>query len=496
MIGERLDSLIGKGHPDAPALFDRDRQLSHRALDHAVSAVAAALRQRIAPGDRVALFLPKSLEAVVALFAVVRAGGIVVPVNPLLKGPQVAHILADSESSLLLTHRPRRALLGPDLPLPVLTIEDDWDALQAAPAAAFEAPGGDSLAALLYTSGSTGMPKGVMVTHTNLLAGAASVASYLGTTAEDRVLAVLPLSFDFGLSQLTTAFLAGASVILLDYLAPRDVPAAVARFGATQLAAVPPLWTQLAQLEWPQPCSLVTLSVSGGRMPLPTVRALRQLFPEARLHLMYGLTEAFRSTTLPPELVDDRPDSIGRAIPGAEVMVVGADGQETAPGEPGELVHAGPLVTKGYWRDPVRTAERFRAAPPWSRLGGTAVWSGDTVVRDADGLLTFVGRDDEMIKTMGNRVSPTEVEEAAMASGLVVSAVAMGFPDLSAGSLIRLLVVPPADPVEDLEGRLRSHFRKTTPPFMVPADIQKLAEMPLGPNGKIDRARLRQEWAR
>ncbi|WP_448580082.1 acyl-CoA ligase (AMP-forming), exosortase A system-associated [Thermaurantiacus sp.] len=495
MTGDRLDSLIGRGDPDAPALFDRDRRLSHGALDQAVSAVAAGLRQRIAPGDRVALFLPKSLEAVVALFAVARAGGIAVPVNPLLKGPQVAHILADSESSLLLTHRPRLVLVGPQPGLPVLTIEDDWQMLLAAPAAAVEAPGGDSLAALLYTSGSTGLPKGVMVTHANLLLGAASVASYLGTTAGDRVLAVLPLSFDFGLSQLTTAFLAGASVILLDYLAPRDVPAAVARFGATQLAAVPPLWTELSQLDWPRPSSLVTLSVSGGRMPLPTVRALRRLFPAARLHLMYGLTEAFRSTTLPPDLVDDRPDSIGRAIPGAEVMVVRPDGRETAPGEPGELVHAGPLVTKGYWRDPVRTAERFRPAPSWSRMGGVAVWSGDTVVRDAEGLLTFVGRDDEMIKTMGNRVSPTEVEEAAMASGLVASAVAVGFPDPVAGSRIRLLVVP-ANPDEELEGRLRNHFRKTTPPYMVPADIQRLAHMPLGPNGKIDRARLRQEWAR
>lgn len=492
----RLDQLLGRGERRAPALFDRDRTLTHEELDRQVASVAAALAARIAPGDRVAIFLPKSLEAVVALFAVARAGGIAVPVNPLLKGPQVAHILQDSGAALLLTHRPRLALLGGPAPLPVLTIEQDWAALAATPPASAEAPGGDALAALLYTSGSTGRAKGVMVTHANLLAGAQGVASYLGTAPDDRVLAVLPLSFDFGLSQLTTAFLAGASVVLLDYLAPRDVPAAVQRFGATQLAAVPPLWTQLVQLDWPQPGTLRTLSASGGRMPLPTVRALRRLFPEARLHLMYGLTEAFRSTTLSPDLVDRHPDSIGRAIPGAEVRVVRPDGHETADGEPGELVHCGPLVTKGYWRDPARTAERFRPAPACSCLGGTAVWSGDTVVRDSQGLLTFVGRSDEMIKVMGTRVSPTEVEEVAMATGLVVAAVALGVADAEGNAAIRLLVVP-AEAAgaagQALEDRLRAHFRQAAPAYMAPADIRLLAAMPVGPNGKLDRARLRAE---
>ena len=495
MSRDRLDRLIGAAPAAAPALFDRTRTLSHGELDQAVSAVAAAIAGRIQPGDRVALFLPKSLEAVIALFAVLRAGGVAVPINPLLKGPQIAHILEDSGAALLLTHRPRLALLEPPSSLPVLTLEADWETLLATPATRFDAPGGEALAALLYTSGSTGRPKGVMVTHANLLLGAEAVAAYLGTTAEDRVLAVLPLSFDFGLSQLTTAFLAGASVILLDYLTPRDVPAAVARYGATQLAAVPPLWSQLVGLDWPPAGTLTTLSASGGRMPLPTVRALRRRFPAARLHLMYGLTEAFRSTTLPPELVDAHPDSIGRAIPGAEVLVVRPDGSETDAGEPGELVHCGPLVTKGYWRDGARTAERFRPAPPCSRFGGTAVWSGDTVMRDAAGLHYFIGRNDEMIKTMGTRVSPTEVEEVAMASGLVAAAVALGVPDPDSGALIRLLVVPAPGAGPALADALTAHFRRSAPAYMLPAEIRILEELPLGPNGKIDRARLRAEAA-
>lgn len=489
-MSARLDSLLGRGAPAAIALVDRTRALTYAELGAWVERLAAGIARRIAPGDRVALFLPKSLEAVALLIAITRAGGIAVPLNPLLKGPQVAHVLADCAPALLLTHSPRAALLPPTA-VRVLRIETDLaDLEESGPLP--DPPGGDALAALLYTSGSTGGPKGVMVSHANLLTGARSVASYLGTTAADRVLAVLPLSFDFGLSQLTTAFHAGASAILLDYLAPRDVLLSVQRHGATQLAAVPPLWMQLAALDWPPDSSLRTLSASGGRMPLGTVRALRRLFPAARLHLMYGLTEAFRSTTLPPELVDAHPDSIGRAIPDAEVLVVRPDGSLCADGEPGELVHCGPLVTKGYWRDPDRTAARFRAAPPASRLGGIAVWSGDTVVRDAGGLLRFVGRDDEMIKTMGTRLSPTEVEEVALASGAVRAAVALGIADEAAGQRVRLVAEPaPGLSPADAEARLKAHFRSTAPAYMMPADMRFEDRLPLSPNGKLDRAAIR-----
>lgn len=493
---ERLDQLLGCGAPDACALVERDRRLTYAELDAQVSAVAGALAARIATGDRVAVWLPKSIECVVLLFAIARAGAVMVPVNPVLKGQQVAHILEDSGAALLVTHRARAAGLG-EVPCPVLLLETDWATLLSGTATTADAPGADRLAALLYTSGSTGRPKGVMVSHANLLTGARSVAAYLGTRADDHVLSVLPLSFDFGFSQLTTAFLSGAAVVLLDYLTPRDVVQACARHGITQLAAVPPLWVQLAAQDWPAEAvaPLRTLSNSGGRLPVPTVRALRALFPDAGLHLMYGLTEAFRSTTLPPQLADSHPTSIGRAIPYAEILVVRLDGTPTADGEPGELVHCGPLVTQGYWRDPQRTAERFRPAPACSRLGGMAVWSGDTVVRDAQGLLTFVGRTDETIKTMGTRVSPTEIEELAHQSGAVAQVVAFGVADDVAGQRIRLVAAPAAGlDAAAAEARLIAHFRREAAPFMHPAGIVWLDALATSANGKLDRTALRERF--
>jgi acyl-coenzyme A synthetase/AMP-(fatty) acid ligase len=205
---------------------------------------------------------------------------------------------------------------------------------------------------------------------------------------------------------------------------------------------------------------------------------------------MYGLTEAFRSTSLDPALVDDKPDSVGAAIPFAEVMVVRADGSEAAPGEDGELVHSGPLVAKGYWRDEARTAERFRPAPSFSRLGGAAVWSGDRAVRGEDALIRFRGRADAMIKTSGNRVSPTEIEEAALASGAVAQAVAFGVPDAVLGQAIVLVAEPTGDGADD---RLRAWFVAEMPAFMRPSRIVWRDRLPLGANGKLDRTAIQAE---
>jgi acyl-coenzyme A synthetase/AMP-(fatty) acid ligase len=207
---------------------------------------------------------------------------------------------------------------------------------------------------------------------------------------------------------------------------------------------------------------------------------------------MYGLTEAFRSSSLEPALVDEHPDSVGTAIPFAELMVVRANGNEAAPGEEGELVHAGPLVAQGYWHDPQRTSERFKPAPAFSELGGMAVWSGDTVVKGKDGLFRFRGRDDAMIKVSGNRISPTEIEEAALASGAVIDVAAFGVADERLGQAIVLVAVGKGEGAEEA---LKAYLRRELPPHMQPQAIIWKDRLPVGPNGKLDRTALKAELA-
>ena len=484
-----LDHLARRGKPGDVALADRAGTLDYAAFDVAVGTLAAALLAGARAGDRIASWLPKTRTACLMALACARAGLVHVPVNPLLKRAQVAHILADSGATLLVTQPSRAALLAPDdLSAGCAVIVED--ALTGGDPLPPSAHDPDDLVALLYTSGSTGRPKGVMLSHANLWLGAVAVAHYLGLAADDRTLAVLPLSFDAGLNQLLSSWAAGACAVPLDYLVARDVVRAVDRFAVTTLAGVPPLWIQLAEAEWPSETAtpLRTVSATGGRMPVTLVRRLRALFPQARLHLMYGLTEAFRSTSLDPALVDAHPDAVGGAIPFAEILVARADGSLADDDEPGELVHAGPLVAKGYWRDPARTALRFRPAPAGSRTGGIAAWSGDTVVRGADGLIRFVARADEMMKISGNRVSPTEIEEAAIASGAVAEAVALGVPDARLGQAIRLVVRGRGD-----EAALRAHLAAELPNFQQPRDVVWLDALPRNPNGKLDRAAIRQE---
>lgn len=491
-IPQPIDRVL-RGASDAAALIDREGEMTYAQAEAAVDAMAAALA-RIGRAKRVATWLPKTRVACLMPLAAARAGLVHVPVNPALKRAQVAHILQDSAAAALVTQAARAAALeAGDVPDGCEVIDEAALPMTGAGAPALSENTGD-LAAILYTSGSTGRPKGVMLSHANLWLGAISVAHYLGLEPDDQVLAVLPLSFDYGQSQLLSAWAAGASVTPLDYLTPRDVVKAVERTGATTLAGVPPLWTQLLEAGWPAEVAarLRRLTNSGGALTPKLVRALRERFPAADLYPMYGLTEAFRSTFLDPALVDAQPDSIGRAIPFAEVMAVRPDGTRAAPGEPGELVQAGPLVAQGYWRDPERTAERFRPAPAFSRYGGVAVWSGDTVTEDADGLFRFIGRDDEMIKSLGNRISPQEVEEALLAGDEVREAVAVGVPDELLGQAI--VVVVAGDPAA--EPALRARLRAALPGFMQPVRYEWRDALPRNANGKLDRSAIRAEVAR
>ena len=490
-----IDHLVLRGTEGDPALILRQGTLSFADLSDRVGRLAGWLRTRVpTPGARVATWTAKGELACLMPLAAPRAGLIHVPVNPLLKRAQVAHILADSGAELLIGTAARLAtLVHDDVPAECRTAPEDeavaeaWRSDPLPPSAARP----HELAAILYTSGSTGRPKGVMLSHANLWLGAESVAGYLELDPSDRTLAVLPLAFDYGQNQLLSSWYAGAAVAPLDYLTPRDVVKAVERYAVTTLAAVPPLWVQLTEATWPPDSAarLRRLTNSGGALTPDLIRRLRNLFPQARLFAMYGLTEAFRSTFLYPGLIDAHPTSIGTAIPHAEILVMNEAGEPCADDVEGELVHCGPLVAQGYWRDPERTAERFRAAPRASLYGGIAVWSGDRVRRDAAGLLTFVGRRDAMIKSAGNRISPQEIEEAALATGLVREAVALGVPDARLGQAIHLVVRGDAI-ASDSHAELRQKLLQTLPNFMMPQAFHWVEAMPLGPNGKIDRPAL------
>ncbi len=493
-----VDHLLLRGESGRPALDGRSGSYSFSELEQAAGRLAAWLAGfGLERGARVASWIAKGPVAALMPLAAPRAGLVHVPVNPLLKHAQVAHILADSGAALLIGTAARLDTLGEgDVP-PSCQLHREDDAAAAMSGGDGLPPSDaapDDLAAILYTSGSTGRPKGVMLSHANLWLGAAAVADYLRLSPRDRTLCVLPFSFDYGQNQLFSTWYAGGCVYPLDYLTPRDVMKSVDRRDITTLAGVPPLWVQLTELDWPAEVAgkLRRLTNSGGALTRPLVAKLRALFPQADLYPMYGLTEAFRSTYLPPALVESHPDSMGSAIPFAEILVVRPDGSLTDDEEPGELVHCGPLVAQGYWRDTARTAERFRPAPPASRYGGMAVWSGDTVRRDRDGLLFFVGRDDAMIKSAGNRISPTEVEEAAVAIEGVAEAVALGVPDERLGQAV-LLMLRGAD--EDVKAAVEARLKAELPNFMQPREIRLLAEFPRNPNGKIDRVALAREFA-
>ena len=510
--------------PAAPALVSGTQQLSYAALAGQVAACAAGLvGLGLQRAERVGIYLEKRLETVVASFGAPAAGGVFVPMNPLLKAEQVAFIARDCAVRVLVTSPDRLATLlpvlaeCPELRHVVLTQVPaqipalpphvgllSWEQLlRASPQPGHRVIDTD-MAAILYTSGSTGRPKGVVLSHRNMVAGAKSVASYLENGPHDTLLAALPLSFDAGFSQLTTAFHSGARVVLLNYLLPRDVLKAMEREKVTGLTAVPPLYIQLTTLEWPAAVNehLRYFANTGGRMPRETLNLLRQRVPKAKPFLMYGLTEAFRSTYLPPEEVDRRPDSIGRAIPNAEILVLREDGTECAADEPGELVHRGALVGQGYWGDAEKTAERYKLLPPG--IGGReaglqlpeyAVFSGDTVRRDAEGFLYFIGRRDEMIKTSGYRVSPAEVEEVLYATRLVGECVAFGVDHATLGQVIQVIATAPEGSAALDLPALQAACRQHMPAYMVPAGIEPMAgPLPRNPNGKIDRKLLATGW--
>ncbi len=426
----------------------------------------------IQPGDRVAILLERGAESAAAYFGALACGGTAVILDEALRARQIDYILRHSGARFIVCAGGLLGRLPETLPAEARVVEVDGLSKRMPATDTDPSPRtGADMAHIIYTSGSTGMPKGVVVSHANVWAGMRAVIAYLSIDEHDRIASLLPFSFDYGLNQLLCAAGTGATLVVERTPVPQRIVQALFDHAVTVLPAVPPLWLQflnVGRFRGERLRGLRVMTNTGGRLPTAAVRALRACQPGADLVLMYGLTEAFRSTYLPPDLVDRKPDSIGRAIPGAEILVLRDDLTPCAPGEVGQLVHRGPTVTLGYWNDPAATRARFGPNP--SRPAGTpdaerVAFSGDLVRLDEDGDLVFVGRRDAMIKSMGHRVSPDEITEALYASGEIVEAMITTEPDETRGDAIIAHVVLKEDGSLD---RLKLHTSRELPRYMQP----------------------------
>jgi len=501
--------------PEKEALVHGRERLSYRETGDQVARLAAGLRHAgIRRGDRVGIYLEPSIAQVLSIFAVAQSEGVFVPINIQLFPEQVAHIAKDCGMTALITRPAKLAALAgllpeiPSLKFAVLAGEGSapeaqlavysWESLmQQERAEPWEQSISKDLAAILYTSGSTGKPKGVMLSHANVMAGSTIVSTYLGITEGDRILAVLPFSFDAGLNQLMTAFQQGGTLVLINFVFAREIVQVLLKERITGLAGVPTLWSLLAQpnstLQKQPLQDLRYITNTGGAMPQTVLAVLRKVLPTTKVFLMYGLTEAFRSTYLPPEEVDRRPTSMGKAIPDTEILVLREDGTPCKPGEVGELVHRGPTVSMGYWGRPEDTNKALRPNPLLpSELGDCerVCYSGDLVKTDADGFLYYVGRRDAMIKSSGFRISPTEVEEVLFQSAQLQQAAVIGIPDEELGQSIKAFIVPRDGVVIDTKWLL-DYCGERMPRYMVPKFVEIMTGLPKTTSGKVDYPALR-----
>jgi len=501
--------------PDKEALVHGEERLSYGEVTRRVNGLAAGLRDAgLRRGERMGIYLDACVPQVISIFGISRAEAVYVPINALLHPEQVMHIARDCGMKGLITTAAKLTslaevlpqipsleflvVIGPGeltLPIPLHRFEEFCE--RSLPAEWHETSIEKDLAAILYTSGSTGKPKGVMLSHANVVAGSRIVSTYLGIKESERILAVLPFSFDAGMNQLMTAFEKGGTCVLINFVFAREIVQALLKEKITGLAGVPTLWSLLSQpnstlAKQPLP-HLRYITNTGGAMPQAVLKVLREVLPSTKVFLMYGLTEAFRSTYLPPEELDRRPTSMGKAIPDSEILVLNEHGQLCKPGESGELVHRGPTVSLGYWNRPEDTARALRPNPLLPpELGDCekVCYSGDLVKMDEDGFLYFIGRRDTMIKSSGFRISPTEVEEVLFQSGKLRGAAVIGIPDDTLGQTIKAFVVAKDGNALDIDAML-AYCAEKMPRYMVPKTFEVLSELPKTSSGKVDYPALR-----
>ncbi|HEY2989753.1 MAG TPA: AMP-binding protein [Candidatus Binatia bacterium] len=513
-VEEFLEQSAGR-FPEKTALVCADRRLSYRAIEAQSNRLGHGLASRgVQRGDRVAVYLDNSVEAVVSIFAILKAGAVFIVVNPTTKVDKVIHVLNDSGAKILITQSPKLASMQscwghtPDVETVVVVGEKaenigsatknfvGWDELMAEHESRVEAPPKRAIdidiAALIYTSGSTGNPKGVVMTHLNMVAAATSVISYLENTSEDIILNVLPLSSSYGLYQVLMGFKVGATVILERSLAyPHTLVERLVEERVTGLAVVPTVAAVLLQLDLTQyrfPC-LRYITNAGAALPTQYVTKLRKLFPQTRLYLMYGLTECKRVSYLAPEQVERRPNSVGKAMPNTEVYIVDENGRRLPAGHVGELVVRGSTIMKGYWKLPEETAKMLKPGPvPGERV----LYTGDLFRTDEEGYLYWVGRRDEMIKCRSEKVSPTEVENVLYSLPGVDMAAVIGVPHEVLGQAIKAVIT--LKPGAQLaENDVLRHCARHLENFMIPTIVEFRATMPKTAAGKIDKRQMAEE---
>ncbi len=501
----RIEHFLADGaarHPQKVALVAGGRRLSYRELDELSDRLAHALAAGgVGRGDRVLVFMDNCWEAAVSIFAVLKAGAVFSPINASTKADKLAFVLADCEAAAILTQarlmpvvaaalagRPGVlvvATAGPGSRCPAGAVS--FAACVESEARQVRHGGIDiDLAMLVYTSGSTGRPKGVMMTHRNCDAAAASITGYLENTADDVILNVLPLAFDYGLYQLLMAVRLGATLVLEKSFAfPQAILDRIREEGVTGLPLVPTMAAMLLRMRDLMPGSLPSLRYvtnTAAALPVAHIERLRALFPGVRLYSMYGLTECKRCTYLPPAELDRRPGSVGIAIPNTEAFVVDGTGGRAAPGVVGELVVRGPHVMQGYWRDEAATRRMLRPGPnPWEKI----LHTGDLFRTDEDGFLYFVGRKDDIIKTRGEKVAPKEVEAVLHAHPGIAEAVVVGRPDPVLGQAVTALVVPADSSLSEVD--VLRHCALHLEDFMVPRTVEFRRELPKTDTGKVSR---------
>jgi long-chain acyl-CoA synthetase len=496
-----------KRDPDHVAIVVGERRLTYGQVDAQSTAMASGLVEAgLRPGDRVGVFLDNRPETVVSFFAVLKAGGAFLPINPTTRERKLCHLLAHSESSFVVTDRRRsnlvlnseaylpdvRAIVGvggtPELP-------ERWQSLDFEPMVSDACRGSlptvidADLAALIYTSGSTGQPKGVMHTHASLVSAFTSITTYLENTADDVILSVLPLAFVYGLGQVFTAFRVGATVVLENSMMyPAEVLQHAADEGATGIPFVPTIAALLLQcdLDAYDLSKLRYMTNAGAALPEAHLKLLRERLPHVALFNMYGQTECIRASYLPPSQAHTRPRSVGMGIPNQEVYVVDEAGNRAGPGVTGQLVVRGSQLMQGYWKMPEKTAEKLK---PGEAPGSTVLMTGDLFTTDEEGYLFFVSRQDDIIKTRGEKVSPKEVEEVLYRLDAVAEAAVVGVPDDVLGAVIKAAIVLKEGAQLERRDVLRACTQELED-FMVPKIVEFRDSLPKTDSGKIRRKAL------